>query len=69
MVIPNKTIPRMKNKEIFNHPSERVNNYEIGTSENLNINLMNSFQYLNIKKGNNNVINSAKRLGKYNKPR
>ena len=59
----------MKNKEIFNHPSERVNNYEIGTSGNLNINLMNSFQYLNIKKGNNNVINSAKRLGKYNKPR
>ena len=46
LVVPNKTIPKMTNKEIFHHPSKRVINEETGNSENLHINLKNCFQYL-----------------------
>ena len=36
----------MTSKEIFHHPSKRVINEQTGNSENLDINVKNSFQYL-----------------------
>ena len=52
LIVPNKASPEITNKEKLNQHSKKVIDLQAGNFDDLNINLQNSFQYLNYMRDN-----------------